>query len=60
MILYAEHFTQNIRCRAKMGQMEIYDRAVIHTVVQNQKAVSAFFTSEQILQFGFAERHSSL
>ena len=33
-----------------------------HTTVQNQnlqKAASAYFTSKQILSFGFAERHMS-
>ena len=30
-----------------------------YTAVQNQKAVSAYFTSEQILPFGFAVQYSS-
>ena len=29
-----------------------------YTVVQSQKAVSAYFTSKQILPFGFAEQYS--
>ena len=29
-----------------------------HTAVQSQKAASAYFTSKQMLQFGFAEQHS--
>ena len=29
-----------------------------NTAVQSQKAVSAYFTSEQILSFGFAEENS--
>ena len=29
-----------------------------YTTVQNQKAVSTYFTSKQILPFGFAERYT--
>ena len=29
----------------------------MYTAVQSQKAVSAYFTSKQILPFGFAERY---
>ena len=29
-----------------------------HTTVQSQKAVSAYFTSEQILPFSFAEQYT--
>ena len=32
----------------------------ICTAVQSQKAVSAHFTSEQILPFGFAERYRGI
>ena len=32
----------------------------IYTPVQSQKAVSAYFTSEQILQFGFAEQYMNI
>ena len=31
-----------------------------HSTVQSQKAVSAYFTSKQILPFGFAEQHWQL
>ena len=31
-----------------------------YTAVQSQKAVSAYFTSEQILTFGFAGQYSTL
>ena len=31
--------------------------AGLHTAVRSQKAVTAHFTSEQLLPFGFAERH---
>ena len=30
----------------------------LYTAVQRQKAVSAYFTSEQILPFGFARQYS--
>ena len=30
----------------------------MYAAVQSQKAVSAYFTSKQILPFGFAEQHA--
>ena len=32
----------------------------MYTVLQSQKAVSAYFTSEQILPFGFSEQSTDL
>ena len=33
---------------------------IIHTVVQSQKAVSAYFSSKRILPFGFAEQNTAV
>ena len=36
---------------------DIYDYMYIYTAMQSQKAVSAYFTSKQILPFGFAVQY---
>ena len=41
-----------------MSQLHVYAPRST-TAVQSQKAVSAYFTSKQILPFGFAEQTSS-
>ena len=44
----------------KHVQYEIMYNNIIHTAVQSQKAISAYFTSNQILPFSFAEQYMHL
>ena len=46
--------TSVFQCGTNVGYVGLY----MYTAVQSQKAVSAYFTSKQILPFGFAEQCS--
>ena len=50
---------QTYRLISRYHGNQVFLALEVCTAVQSQKAVSAYFTSEQILPFGFAEQYTS-